>query len=132
MDERLDIPDLTIKNFAPLVDDKRQYTIKGTRLSRHRIINKLPGTIDFCPLIKKTKKRENYISARLSERKHDYLRTVQSDVLQRASAFLLLRDSQASFTAEGEKPRGNRAIRWGKAIGRAGGNQLSKDELLRL
>ncbi len=52
--------------------------------------------------------------------------------MQRASSFLLLKDSQASFTIEGENPGTNRALRWGKVIGEAGKNSLSKDELLRL
>jgi Fic family protein len=132
MTERLDIPDLTIKNFVPLIDEKRQYSIKGERSSRHRIVNNLPGTINFCPLIHITKKLEKYLSSNLSERKHAYLKTVHKDILQRASAFLLLKDSQASFTIEGEDPRGNRAVRWGKAIGQAGSHPISKDELLRL
>ena len=52
--------------------------------------------------------------------------------MQRASAFLLLKDSKASFTIEGEIPSGNRASRWGKAIGQAGTRPLSKNELIRL
>jgi len=132
MDERLDIPDMAIKNFVPLIDEKRQYAIKGTRSSRHRIINNLPGTIDFCPLIYKTTKLEKYISGNLPDEKSSYLKTIHKDVLQRASAFLLLKDSQASFTIEGENPGSNRAARWGKAIGQAGSNPLSTSELLRL
>jgi hypothetical protein len=53
-------------------------------------------------------------------------------VLQRASAFLLLKDSKASFTIEGEDPQNKRAARWGKAIGQAGMKPLGKDELIRL
>jgi Fic family protein len=52
--------------------------------------------------------------------------------LQRASAFLLLKDSKASFTIEGEKPRNKRAVRWGQAIGRAGTKDLTKEELIDL
>ena len=57
---------------------------------------------------------------------------VGKDLLQRASAFLLLKDSKASFSIEGESPKSKRAARWGNAIGQAGANALSKDELLRL
>lgn len=57
---------------------------------------------------------------------------MHKDVLQRASAYLLLKDSKASFTIEGEKPRNNRAARWGNAIGQAGVNPLTIDELTRL
>jgi Fic family protein len=132
MDERLQIPDLTIKNFVSLIDEKRQYAIRGIRSSRHRIINNLPGIVDFCPLIHKTPKLEKYISTNLSNEKNVFLKKIHKDVLQRASAFLLLKDSKASFTIEGENPGNNRAMRWGKAIGQAGTKPLSKNEILRL
>ena len=132
MQKQLNIPDLAIKNFVTLLDEKKQYAVKGNRSTRHKIINNLPGTVDFCPLIFKTEKLENYISAKLSEQKNNLLNSVHKDVLQRASSFLLLKDSKASFTIEGENPGNNRAIRWGKAIGQAGQKPLSIEELIRL
>lgn len=132
LDKQLDIEDLTIKNFVPLIDDKIQYSIEGTRSSRHRIINNLPGTIDYCPLIQKSEKLEKYISENYSDKKQAYLNGLKKDVLQKASAFLLLKDSKASFTIEGESPKSKRAARWGQAIGKAGTNILSKEELIRL
>jgi len=132
MEKPLDLPDLGIKNYVPLLDDKIQYAIKGERSSRHRIINNLPGTPGFCPLIFKTSKLEAYIHSNLSGKKDNYLSTISKDVLQRASAFLLLKDSRASFTIEGENPGNTRAMRWGKAIGQAGSKPISKEELVRL
>jgi len=132
MGKTLDLPDLEIKNYVSLLDDKLQYAIKGKRSPRHRIINNMPGTRDFCPLIFKTPKLEAYIKSNLSGKTDDYLKTIGKDVLQRTSAFLLLKDSKASFTIEGETPGHTRAMRWGNAIGQAGDKPLSKDELLRL
>ncbi len=132
MGKSLDLPDLVIKNYVPLLDDKLQYTIEGERSPRHRIINNLPGTPGFCPLIFKTPKLEAYIHSNLSGRKDSYLSSIRKDVLQRASAFLLLKDSRASFTIEGEDPESTRATRWGNAIGQAGSKPLSKEELVRL
>lgn len=133
MQEKLDIPDLAIKNFIPLIDEDIQFGLSNSvNSSRHRIKNNLPGTIDFCPLIFKTDKLKNYIEENLSQKKDTYLKAFHKDVLQRASAFLLLKDSKASFTIEGENPTINRAVRWGKAIGQAGAKSLDKDELLRL
>ena len=131
-DKKLPIEDLSIKNYIPLVDEKLQYVIIGTKSSRHRIINNLPGTREFCPLIFKTDKLDNYINAKLSEQKNTYLNSIHKDVLQRASSFLLLKDSKASFTIENENPGTNRAMRWGKAIGQAGNKPLSIEELERL
>ncbi|MEO9953495.1 Fic family protein [Nonlabens sp.] len=131
-DKRLPIEDLSIKNYVPLLDEKLQYAITGTKSSRHRITNNLPGTNEFCPLVFRTDKLESYINANLSEQKNTYLNSIHADVLQRASSFLLLKDSKASFTIEQENPGTNRAMRWGKAIGQAGNKPLSVEELERL
>jgi hypothetical protein len=133
MQKQLPIANLTIKNYVSLIDSKLQYGIaNGKRSSRHRIVNNLPGTVNFCPLIKKTEKLENYILQNLKNKKTDTLKGFKKDLLQRTAAFLLLKDSKASFTIEGESPKSKRTARWGKIIGQAGNKELSKDELLRL
>lgn len=130
---KLNIPDLKESNYIPLIDDGLQYAISnGINSNRHRIRNNLPGITDFCPLIFKTPKLENYIHENLSEKLVGVIHGVRRDVLSRALAFLLLKDSKASFSIEGETPTHDRANRWGKVIGQAGTKPLSKDELLRL
>jgi Fic family protein len=123
---------LTKRSYVPAIDEKIQYAIEGEKSSRHLVINNLPGTKDYCPLIRKSEKLEKYISENYSEKKQAYLNGLKKDVLQRASAFLLLKDSKASFTIEGESPKSKRAARWGQAIGQAGTKELSKEELIRL
>jgi Fic family protein len=133
MEIRLPIEDLKRGNFVPLIDDNLQFaTLESTNSSRHRIRNNLPGTVDFCPLIFKTEKLTGYIESDLSARNSSNLSNIHKDVLQRTSAFLLLKDSKASFSIEGETPTGNRAVRWGRAIGQAGSKPLTRAELLRL
>lgn len=132
LQKQLDIKDLTIKNFVPLIDQNVQFAIEGVKSPRHRIINNLPGTVNFCPLINKTEKLEKYIAENYSKKKQVYLSGLRKEVLQRASAFLLLKDSKASFTIEDESPKSKRAARWGQAIGQAGTKNLSKEELIRL
>ncbi|MNP95795.1 Fic/DOC family protein [compost metagenome] len=129
----LPIPDLDKGNFVTIIDEDIQFGLStSTNSSRHRIKNNLPGTVDFCPLIFKTEKLTNYINENLSNKKNSYLKAIHKDVLHRASAFLLLKDSKASFTIEGETPTNTRAVRWGKAIGQAGSKPLDKEELIRL
>ncbi|MDZ7845676.1 MAG: hypothetical protein U5L96_02220 [Owenweeksia sp.] len=129
---KLDLPDLSSGNYVPLLDEKLQYGIEeGSRSPRHRIINNLPGTPGLCPLIFKTDKLENFLN-RTWSREGFFETQIHKDVLQRASAFLLLKDSRASFSIEGENPGNQRALRWGKAIGQAGSRPLDKNELLRL
>lgn len=133
MQKKLPIADLTFKNSIPLLDDKLQYaSTLSINSSRHRIRNNLPGTVNFCPLIRRTEKLEDYISRNLAKKTVEVIHGIHKDILLRTAAFLLLKDSKASFTIEGEKPTQNRALRWGKAIGQAGSKPLSKEELIRL
>lgn len=130
---KLFIDDLQIGNYVSLVDEKIQYGLgNGTKSSRHRIVNNLPGIPGFCPLIRKTEKLEAYIKSNLSEQKAGLVHNMRKDILQRASAFLLLNDSKASFSIEGESPKSKRAARWGQAISQAGLHDLSIAELIRL
>jgi len=127
------IPNLTNKkSYVAAIDTKIQYAVAGIKSSRHLVINNLPGTVNFCPLIKKTEKLENYITQNIKEKKIDALKGYRKDLLQRTAAFLLLKDSKASFTIEGESPKSKRTARWGKIIGQAGTKKLTKEELIRL
>lgn len=124
--------DLTKKSYVPVIDDKLQYAVYGIKSPRHLVFNNLPGSNKFCPLITKTKKLESHIQRNYLNINKNKLSIVGKDLLQRASAFLLLKDSKASFTIEGESPKSKRAVRWGNAIGQAGINELTKAELVRL
>jgi Fic family protein len=133
LQKSLQVPDLREGNYVPLLDEKQQYASpKCINSNRHRIKNNLPGNVNFCPLIHKTAKLERYIAENLADKTSVAISGVHKDILLRTSAFLLLKDSKASFTIEGENPTQNRAVRWGKAIGQAGSKPLSKEELLRL
>jgi Fic family protein len=133
MKKRLAIPDLDKGNFVMLIDEELQYASPlAINSTRHRIKNNIAGTVDFCPLINKTEKIERYIAKNTIENINTAIRSIHKDVLLRTSSFLLLKDSKASFSIEGENPTQNRALRWGKAIGQAGSKPLSKEELYRL
>lgn len=133
LDKKLPIPDIEVGNYVPLLDKKIQFALdEGIKSGRHRIVNNLPGTRNFCPLIRRTDKLEKYIANSYLSEKENYLSGIKKDIMQRASAFLILKDSKASFTIEGESPKSKRAARWAHAIGQAGMQNLSSAELLRL
>jgi Fic family protein len=69
---------------------------------------------------------------KLADRARALAAGVPADLLARTAAFLLLRDSRASYVIEGENPPQDRVQRWGRAIGQAGRRPLDLDELLRL
>ncbi len=128
-DEHLDVEDAKRGNFVNLIDDKLQYAGVSHSSRRHRIRNNLPGTREFCPLIRRTEKLDRFIALNLSQVAVNHIGKIHEDLLSRAAAFLLLKDSKASHTIEGEAPPHNRIERWGKIIGEAGQRKVSIEEL---
>ena len=132
LEQSLEIPDARSGSYVSVIDEKHQYAIKGQTSQRHRVYNNLPGTRDFCPLVFKTEKIESFIKKGLQQEAQRAIGKVSSDILARTAAFLLLKDSKSSYAIEGESPPQSRIQRWGRAIGEAGKNPLTLDELLRL
>ena len=128
-DEELDIEDAKQGNFVALINDKLQYPGAAHGSKRHRVRNNLPGTREFCPLIRRTATLDRFIGMNLSQLAVDHIRKIHADLLSRAAAFLLLKDSKASYSIEGETPPHNRIERWGKIIGEAGQRKLTIEEL---
>lgn len=132
LNKQLDIPDLKTGTYVEIVNSKLQYTGPTENSTRHRVKNNLPGTPEFCPMIRKTEKLESYTSTKFPELMERGLKERDKDLIRRTAAFLLLRDSKASFAIEGEYPPNMRARNWGKAIGQAGKKELSISEIERL
>lgn len=128
-DRKLDIEDATQGNFVELLNSALQFPGPSRNSRRHRVRNNLPGTRGFCPLIRRTEKLDRFIALNLSQVALDHIGKTHADLLSRAAAFLLLKDSKASYTIEGEVPPHNRIERWGRMIGEAGQRKLGIDEL---
>lgn len=125
----INLKDTTRGNFVPLINDALQYPGPSRDSKRHRVRNNLPGTREFCPLIRRTEKLDQLIAMNLSQAAIDHIGKTHTDLLRRAAAFLLLKDSKASYTIEGETPPHTRIERWGKIIGEAGQRDLSVEDL---
>ncbi|WP_235080001.1 Fic family protein [Asticcacaulis sp. AC402] len=129
----LDIADPGKIRFIPVLNPDQQFALAtGTPSPRHKVVNNLPGTHQFCPLVRRTGVLENYAGLDLPGRAAQVMGKVRPDIMARAAAFLLLSDSKSSFAIEGERPTGRRAARWGQAIAQAGNRPLSVDEFNRL
>jgi hypothetical protein len=130
--EQLDLPDAETGSYVKIVDPKQQWDVTGETVSRQRVKNNLPGTVQFCPLVFRTKELEQFVAEDYAAHAREVVSRVPKDVLARTAAFLLLKDSKSSYAIEGERAPQDRIQRWGRAIGEAGRNKLDDYELLRL
>lgn len=129
---RLDIPDLNSGNYVPVVDPDMQIAVPGKRISRQRIVDNLPGTPRFCPMVFKTSVLKEFMAKDLKSEAIKVISRIPADIVSRTAAFLLLKDSKASYTIENETPPHKRIERWGQIIGQAGSRKLDLEELIRL
>ena len=129
----LDVPDPGKVRVVSVVDPNQQVGLhKGTTSPRHKVIDNLPGTRRFCPMIRWTPVLREAVAKGLNARASGVIGRTRKDIITRAAAFLLLSDSKSSFAIEGERPSGIRAARWARAIGDAGVHPITIDELERL
>ncbi len=129
---RLDLPDAPPAPYASVLDETLQFAVEGETVTRYRIRNNLPGTPDFCPLVRRSETLIALLDQDLAGEARNTVQRTAPDLAARAAAFLLLEDSRASYVIEGERPPQDRIQRWGQAIGEAGRQPLTTNELLRL
>jgi Fic/DOC family protein len=128
----LDLPSAGKIAYVEAVDTSLQYAGRTRNSARHRVRDNLPGTPEFCPLVFRTAALDGFIAQDLKERARAAVSNVSADLIARAAAFLLLKDSRSSYVIEGERPPPDRIQRWGRVIGEAGRAPLDESELLRL
>ena len=131
--ERLDLSDADAARYVPAVDTHLQFALSGgERSRRHKILNNLPGTPAFCPMVRRTPALDAACALQLDARARNTAGRVHPDLMARAAAFLLLNDTKSSFAIEGERPSSARAARWGRAVAEAGQRAPDRAELERL
>ncbi len=132
LDAKLDLPDLKKGTYVDALDAEQQWAGQPKNSPRHRVRNNLPGIPAFCPLVRRTERLVGFAALDLANRAKEIAAEIPADLLARTAAFLLLKDSRASYVIEGEDPPQDRVQRWGRAIGQAGRKPIDLDELLRL
>ncbi len=132
-ERELDVPDPGKVRSVTVVDPEQQVALEqGTLSARHKVLDNLPGTRNFSPLIRWTPRLRAAVAKGLDAHARDVIGRTRQDLVTRAAAFLLLSDSKSSFAIEGERPPRARTARWASAIGEAGARPITIDELERL
>lgn len=129
----LDIADPGKVRAVPVVDPDLQFCIEiGIPSARHKVIDNLPGTKRFCPMVRRSAILQVASSSQYAERARKVVGKTRNDLIARAASFLLVKDTKSSFAIEGERASGSRGTRWAQAIGQAGTRALSVQEFERL
>jgi Fic/DOC family len=129
---KLDLEDAPRAAAIDLLDPTAYFTGRPRLSRRHRVRDNLLGTGRFCPVIRRTKALEEFVTLDLSAEARATVGRTGAHLAARAASFMLLADSRASFEIEGERPPRNRLERWGRAVLQAGKNRLTLDEIIRL
>lgn len=129
---RLNVEDAPRASAIPMLDPEQYFTAQPRLSKRHRVLDNLLGSGQFCPIIRRTPALAEFIGHDLSTKARETVGRTGAHLVARAASFMLLADSRASFEIEGERPPRNRLERWGRAILQAGKNPLTLDEIIRL
>lgn len=131
--DQLEIPDLTQGNYVEMVDQTLQYgRSSAPKSARHRIINNLPGVPEFCPLIRRTEKLDQYMNLSFSNKLKKTLTQVHPFISGKLESHFQFQEAIASYAIEGERPSGQQAVLWKLAIGKSGQIPICEQELTRL
>jgi hypothetical protein len=132
--DTLPIADLTQGNYFPVLGPDEYLSVgpadATARVRRQRVVNDLPGTPDYCPLVRRTAFLDGFIDERLEERVRRVLSRYPIDTVLRAALYLFAKETKSSYQIEGLQPDQRRAARFIEALRRAGTVDCSTEEEL--
>lgn len=124
------------RNYVTALDEKLQFGLnltKPIRNEKFRVIDNLPGTAEFCPLVRRTPHLQEMTQKALGERAASKLAGYDKQLLLRAANYLYLKETQSSFELEREKPSSSRAQRFANLLQEAeAGHAMSMDRFVEL
>jgi hypothetical protein len=120
--------------YIPALDMAQQFAREpGEKCPRFRVIDNLPGTSAFCPLVRKTDYLEQRVARDLRGLTGETLAGYDEALLRRAASWLYLKETQSSFELEREKPSASKAQRFADLLSEAdAGKPLTEGRLVEL
>ena len=120
----LPLPDLTQGNYFSVLDGEQHFAIRApdeaVRVRRQRILNNLPGTPAYCPLVRRTAVLEASIAERLEGRVREVLGRFPAELIRRAAQYLFVNETKSSYQIERLRPDQRRTVRFVELLRRAG------------
>jgi hypothetical protein len=111
----LNVPPLSNKlNWVPVLDEGLQFGLGATQDHdpKFRVRNNLPGTRDFCPLVRKSADIRAHLGKDLKAQMGKILAKYPPDLLRRAAQYLYLKETCSTYEVERERPSASRTQRF--------------------
>ncbi len=110
---RLPIDDLSRGNYVEALEPDLYYTLfAGEKSKRHRVINNLLGTREFCPVVRKTQKLRKMDQTDFRGKCEKIVESYTPQLLRRALRYLYSKETRSSFEIENIKPDATRTERF--------------------
>jgi hypothetical protein len=112
-DRRLDHPDIEKGNYVEFMDG-RNYLVSQTprRNTRWRVVDNLPGTPEFCPVIRLTPALVELVEYDINNQLARLGVEFGHDTLLRSAVWLTIKESKSSFAIEHEEQQTDRIKRF--------------------
>jgi len=131
----LPLGDLKRGNYISALDPEKYYVVEerlAHKARRQRVICNLAGTVDYCPLVRKTDRLQSFDSMALDERACAMISEYSDDLIYRATQYLFAKETKSSFEIEREHPDKRRTARFVELLRQTEGISISEAELVRL
>lgn len=131
--QRLALPNATQGNYVDLLDSRYYYTGPTVRSPRHRVNVNLLGSLDFSPMVRRTKALKTAGAKQLEGKCRRIIDSIPRELYARALQFLYTKETKSSYAIERETPNQRRAQRFADALREAPQRDyLLKDTLVAL
>jgi Fic family protein len=121
---RLRVESISKVNYVNLLDPEKYVTGSTEKDSRWWINNNLPGTNEFCPVIRKTNQLTENLRLDFKLLVRELIKKFPMDIFYRAVNYLYRKETKSSYQIEREQPTTDRVERFVSILEKAGEEAL--------
>lgn len=115
--ETLAVSDVTNGGYVDAISSEAYLTrTRVKRSKRWRINDNLPGSVDFCPIVRRTAATAQALAFDLKSALAELDNAFGADILMRTASWLTFKESRASFLIEKEASQADRIQRFAHVI----------------
>jgi len=103
----LSLPDVKTGNYVHALNPDSYVTLPdshATYVKRCRVVNNLLGTVQGCPLVRKTAALMSFPESQIQQRCAEVMAAYSPDLIYRAVQYLYIKETKSSFAIERETP----------------------------